>query len=203
LNGSNKDYFCTNKWVDVSNDNFGVTISPLESPLFEVGEMINEDNSAGSKIWKKDYENSSTIFSYAMNNYWHTNYKADQSGKTEFNFLISPHKKFRDIDAYQIGTEFQSPLIVIPVAANTAAEKSLFQLSSDAIMVSSITPKGKGIQIKLFNASNEKSKCRIIWDSIEPELVVKIFDGIKSQLNPEEEIEFLPFEVIQLIVNTK
>jgi hypothetical protein len=29
-----------------------------------------------------------------MNNYWHTNYKADQSGEVTFRFVITFHKGF-------------------------------------------------------------------------------------------------------------
>lgn len=32
-----------------------------------------------------------TFFSYVMNNYWHTNYKADQDGPVTFRYALRPH----------------------------------------------------------------------------------------------------------------
>ena len=34
------------------------------------------------------------VYAYLLNNYWHTNYKADQDGPLTFRFLVRPHGRF-------------------------------------------------------------------------------------------------------------
>lgn len=58
----------------VSNRDYGVTWSAGNAPLIEIGAITAE------QPWMKTIEPSSSFYSYVMNNYWHTNYKADQEG---------------------------------------------------------------------------------------------------------------------------
>ncbi|HTR98113.1 MAG TPA: hypothetical protein VML00_00105, partial [Bacteroidota bacterium] len=85
LPGSCRDFFCADRWVDVSNDNEGVLMAVPDAPLIETGTMTDERlNSAGVRSWRERAEAGSRIYSYVMNNYWHTNYKADQGGLAVF-----------------------------------------------------------------------------------------------------------------------
>jgi hypothetical protein len=53
LYGSNKDFFSVQRWIDISNSDFGVTISCPQGALWEIGEMVDERQLNGSsKIWK-------------------------------------------------------------------------------------------------------------------------------------------------------
>lgn len=109
--GANKDFFSVQRWIDVSNKQNGVTISSPQSALFEIGDMVNEElNSYGVKTWKKETQSSSTIFSYVMNNYWHTNYKIDQDGKVRFDYYLTFHDAFDPLKAKQFGYESTQPL---------------------------------------------------------------------------------------------
>lgn len=113
--GSNTDFYSVQRWIDVSGKNNGVTIVSPQAALYEVGSLINEDRSAnGYKIWRKDAPQSATIFAYVMNNYWHTNYKADQEGPVRFDFFLRLHASgFNQKEAYQYGYEKKQPLLVI------------------------------------------------------------------------------------------
>lgn len=109
--GANKDFFCIQRWIDISGNHNGVTLSCPQGALFEVEDMINEERiNNGYKKWKDSAQSSSVLFLYAMNNYWHTNYKADQEGKTRFDFYLSFHKAFDTVKARQFGYEMTQPL---------------------------------------------------------------------------------------------
>jgi hypothetical protein len=111
--GSNKDFYCVQRWLDVSGQHSGVTISSPQGSLFEVGKIINEERTNnGTKQWKTQSVSSSTVFLYALNNYWHTNYKADQGGNIRFDFTLKFHKKFNRLDAQRTGMEASQPLLV-------------------------------------------------------------------------------------------
>jgi hypothetical protein len=97
------------KWIDISNDKTGVTIACPAAALFELGEMIDEKRiNRDSKTWKEHSESSSTLFVYAMNNYWHTNYKADQEGKVRFDIILQFHQKFKLSEAQNLGNQATS-----------------------------------------------------------------------------------------------
>jgi hypothetical protein len=66
------------------NNSLKISINCEKINLYEVGNIINEDKINSVKVWKKTQTNTGTIFLYVLNNYWHTNYKAAQEGKFDF-----------------------------------------------------------------------------------------------------------------------
>jgi len=117
--GSNNDFFCAQRWIDVSNDSMGVTIVCPQGAIWEVGEMVDErkvnpgrgTNPELYKAWKTEAKSSSTIYLYALNNYWHTNFKADQEGPIVFDIYLKMHGPFKLEDARRFGLEMTRPLI--------------------------------------------------------------------------------------------
>jgi len=92
LPGSNKEFVCVEKELTLQSE--GVTAS-LRSPLFslyEVGDIIDENRTNEVKVWKNKNQNTSTLFLYLLNNYWHTNYKAYQDGEFDFEIELSFRK---------------------------------------------------------------------------------------------------------------
>lgn len=118
--GSNNDFFCAQRWIDVSNDSMGVTIVCPQGAIWEVGEMVDErklnpgkgTNPEYYKAWKTEAKSSSTIYLYALNNYWHTNFKADQEGPITFDLYLKMHGPFKLEDARRFGLEMTRPLIM-------------------------------------------------------------------------------------------
>lgn len=117
--GSNNDFFCAQRWIDVSNDSMGITIVCPQGALWEVGDMVDErkvvpgkgTNPEYYKAWKTEAKSSSTIYLYALNNYWHTNFKADQEGPITFDIYLKMHGPFKLEDARRFGLEMTRPLI--------------------------------------------------------------------------------------------
>jgi len=106
LAGACKNFFSVESWVDISSREYGVTWATPNAPLVEIGEITAE------QPWMKSIKTSSSIYSYVMNNYWHTNYKADQEGPVTFAYSIRPHAAFDAAEAAKFGTERRQPLIV-------------------------------------------------------------------------------------------
>ncbi|MBK7269441.1 MAG: hypothetical protein IPI07_07995 [Flavobacteriales bacterium] len=108
--GSNNDFFCAQRWIDVSNDSMGVTIVCPQGAIWEVGEMVDErkvnpgkgTNPEYYKAWKTEAKSSSTIYLYALNNYWHTNFKADQEGPITFDLYLKMHGPFKLEEARKV-----------------------------------------------------------------------------------------------------
>ena len=58
------------------------------------------------------YENiapSATLYSWVMNNHWHTNYRADQEGETTFRYYLHPHGAYDAVAAARFGLESTIP----------------------------------------------------------------------------------------------
>ena len=134
LAGACKNFFSVESWVDISNNNYGVTWASPNAPLIEIGDITAE------QPWMKSIASSSTIYSYVMNNYWHTNYKADQEGPVTFTYSILPHASFNAVDAARFGTERRQPLIVSVSGSPGQLHLPLMELSSTKIIVFSIKP---------------------------------------------------------------
>lgn len=110
--GANKDFFSVQRWLDVSGGGKGVTLSSPQGALFEIGDMVDEERiNNGYKKWKDRQASSSTLFLYALNNYWHTNYKADQEGVIRFDVYLSFHGAFEAGAANRFGYEMAQPLL--------------------------------------------------------------------------------------------
>ncbi len=103
---ANHDFFSVERWIDVSGPSAGVTLSCPQAALFEVGAPIDERPLRRErKIWLDRNASSPLLFLYAMNNYWHTNYKADQSGPVRFDIYLHFHGPFDAVQAERWGKE--------------------------------------------------------------------------------------------------
>jgi hypothetical protein len=154
LAGACKNFFSIQSWVDISNNDYGATWASANAPLIEVGAITAE------QPWMKSIQTSSLIYSYVMNNYWHTNYKADQEGPVTFTYSILPHAAFAVADAAKFGMERRQPLIAAVADASTPPPASLLQLSSTEVIVSSLkpTPDGKSFLVYLYNPTDKSQE---------------------------------------------
>ena len=73
---ANRNWIALQRWLDVSNDTHGVTWCALDAPLFEYGDRTANISLGwgGQGPWLTKLEPSSTVYSWAMNNHWHTNF---------------------------------------------------------------------------------------------------------------------------------
>ena len=160
LTGACKNFFSVQSWVDISNSNYGLTWASVNAPMIEIGAITAE------LPWMKSIQPSTSIYSYVMNNYWHTNYKADQQGPVTFTYSILPHAGFNPADAARFGRERRQPLISALADASTSPHQSLLPLSSANVLVSSIKPTadGKGWLAYLYNPSDKAQKVTVLWN---------------------------------------
>lgn len=90
LAGSNREFICTDGPVILNYPNFQWRITSKDLPLIEIGAPINEDQTMGAKVWNRNAQSIEQVYLYVFNNYWHTNYKAEQgNGSIEFEIEFS------------------------------------------------------------------------------------------------------------------
>jgi hypothetical protein len=203
LAGANKNYYTVQRWIDVSDDHMGVTLATIDAPFIEVGGMYAEAWMTNGK-WNAKASSSSLIYSWVMNNSWHTNYKAAQDGITSFRYALYPHAKFDYLQAYHFGVEESQPLITIYSDGKRGNDLSLLQLDKNSKIVSTIyrpSRDGKSFMLRLFNPTNKTSTTVIKLNKL---LEYKLFlsNGDEDEISEiKNRIELKPFEVMTIKIN--
>jgi len=197
LPGACKNYFTVQRWVDVSNDDFGVTWATREAPLVEVGRITVDAVKVG---WIKQLEPSTTLYSYVMNNYWETNYKADQEGPTTFRYAILPHAQYAPAAAQRFGIERSQPLIAAPVDPGAPVRAPQLRVGPDGVIVTAFKPSRDGAAwiVRLFNASGRSQKTSLEWADPAPGAV--FLSGLDEQGGERVSgpIDMAPWEIVTL-----
>ena len=144
-----------------------MTWATLDAPLVEVGAITA--NLIGSQTnpnaWLGKVEPSQTLYSWVMNNHWHTNYRAEQSGPTTFRYALLPHKQYDPIAAQRFGIECSQPLVVVPARGAAPAGRPFLELDTPDVIVASIKPSadGKAQIVRLFGAAGKPAKVNLRW----------------------------------------
>jgi hypothetical protein len=188
LVGACKNFFSVQSWVDISNSDYGVTWASPNAPLVEIGAITAE------QPWMKSIAHSSSIYSYVMNNYWHTNYKADQEGPVTFTYSILPHAAFNAVDAAKFGTERRQPLIVSLADASSPPRSSLLHLSSPNVLISSIKPiaDGQSWLVYLYNPTEKIQRFDFLWNGSSP-VSIRSSDAAGQIINRAHDFEIAAF----------
>jgi len=171
LAGACKNYFTVQRWVDVSNERIGITLATVDAPLIEVGAITNDPR--GGVGWIEKLEPTTTLYSYVMNNYWETNYKAYQEGPTVFRYSLYPHWEFNSARASKFGVECSQPLIAVPANEGSDVQGSAFRVEPADVMVTAFKPSkdGKARIVRLYNAGGQSRMAKIMWAKPVPRTV--------------------------------
>jgi alpha-mannosidase len=207
LCGANRNFFSVQRWVDVSNQDYGITWATIDAPLVEIGAMTAPVSGGEFYIdvvpqFMKSIRPSQTLYSYVMNNYWFTNYKADQEGPTVFRYSLRPHARYIQYEAQRFGIERCQPLIAVPVDAETNISKSLLSVEPASVIVTALKPSedGKSLVVRLFNTGGKLEQARLtlaepvrkhLWLSNFAEENISKTNGL---------IELAPYQIVALKV---
>ena len=171
--GACRDYFAADRWVDVSNAEGGVLTALPDAPLLETGTMTDErQNAQGTRSWRERAEAGSRIYSYVMNNYWHTNYKADQEGLAVFRYSLLPHGPFDGAAAVRFGAEIAQPLVPVMSPTFLTPGSSLLTVDPASVVATALTPAAHGGWIlHLYNAGSEPARTTVNWNGPPPNAI--------------------------------
>ncbi len=193
--GACKNYFTVQRWVDIANEKFGLTWATPDAPLIEIGKITNDARSVG---WIEKLESSTTLYSYVMNNYWETNYKAAQEGPTPFRYAIRPHEGFDGAQAAKFGAEISQPLIPVRDTDRPLAGPSLLRIEPSDVVATILKPSqdGKAWMLRLFNPTEKSHKVTLDWENPAPKKVFlsNFAEERCSLLN--ERIKMTPYEIV-------
>jgi hypothetical protein len=164
--GACRNWFTVARWADVSNDRAGVTWCTPDTPLMEIGGLTaNILGGAGNpSLWMDKTLSSQTLYSWALNNHWHTNYPADQEGLITQRYVLTPHGPFDAAAAYRAGVEAAEPLLVAPAAGPEQSPR--LAVEGDGVVATSVRPGtgGTGVTVRLYGAGGKDAAATVSWD---------------------------------------
>jgi hypothetical protein len=169
LPGSCKNWLPVGRWIDVSNESFGVTWATLDAPLVEVGGLTA--TMLGSQkvpaIWRQHIEPTRTFYSWVMNNHWGTNYLAYQSGPVTFRYALRPHESEDIAAASRFATGLSQALLVSPSVSHEFVSTSMLKVEPASALLTELKPSddGKAWIVRLFAASDEDVSAHLTWSS--------------------------------------
>ena len=104
LKGAGVEWFSVRHWISASATDWQLAIAPLDAPLVTLGDV-------NRGVWPEEFKPvSSTIFSYVFNNYWHTNYRAEQGGEMTFRYAMTSGTALSPGDLSLFGRSAMTPL---------------------------------------------------------------------------------------------
>ncbi|NMC37943.1 MAG: glycosyl hydrolase [Bacteroidales bacterium] len=187
LAAANRNWIAFQRWLDISNSERGVTFCSLDAPLFQNGTITANVLGAAtnSPRWIRKLEPSPIIYSWALNNHWHTNFPLSQEGIITFRYRILPHNYGYDpVKANRFGLEQSQPLIAVPVKQDAYPGQPFTIAGSDKVYVSVIKAgsNGEPSRIRLRSVSGKDETVNIIWKNHMPSSVYLSGQKICSEL---------------------
>jgi hypothetical protein len=102
--GAGHEWFSVQHWVSAQQNGVSATIMPLDASLVTLGDINRGD-------WPEHFgQRPGNIFSYVMNNYWFTNYRAGQGGHFRFRYVITSAPTTDAAQLSRMGWEEMTPL---------------------------------------------------------------------------------------------
>lgn len=205
---ANRNYITVQRWLDVSNDEVGLTWVTVDAPMVQYDPILftgyasaSTDAATAAKEWRKDLAPGSSFFSWIMNNHWETNYKAYQDEVCRFRYVLQPHKgRCQKAQAQSLGRQICQPLIAVNVRSEPQENPCApLQILSDDVAITSIKPSRdqKAFMVRLFNISGRSATPDIRW--IDPDRNVWISNPMEEELMlVEHPLVFAEQEVITL-----
>jgi alpha-mannosidase len=153
--GSCRDWYCHAHWVWLHEGNEGLLWSAPDTPLFTLNDLFRGQ-------WRRSIVPDGTLFAYAMNNYWHTNYAAAQGRAVTFRFRISLLAPGDAAEPVRRGWAACDPLYVSPSYTNErpgpliTKDRALFYADKNVMIVGAKSADdGEGAIVKLLDVSGQ------------------------------------------------
>ncbi len=191
-----RDWHTVQNWVEIANADFGVVWSPVEAPLVQFGGI-----NTGKWLEKMDLSRTS-VYSYAMNNYWMTNFKAAQGGR-----VGGPDR----VASSRFGWEVHCPLASAWVPAGNAGglerpEGSFFGVDIPNVIIQAVkrADDGTGIVLRLREIAGRAVRARVTSPFLGLGLKASLASLMEDEGDPLEvkddgfTLEIKPFEILTI-----
>jgi hypothetical protein len=166
LAGGCREWYSAGHWARVSGGSVTAAVIPVDAPLVTFGD-INRG------LWPEKFEaKSPAIFSYVLNNYWHTNFPRVQSGEFIFRYVITSGATLDPASLSRLGREAMTPLEVGFLGKNDkvglrgslpATAASFLGVDQQAVEIETFKPAedGAGYIVRLLETAGREPKVHL------------------------------------------
>jgi alpha-mannosidase len=195
LPGTTRDWQTVQHWVEAANLESAVVWSPVEAPLVQFGDI-----NTGKWLKKLELANSS-VFSYAINNYWMTNFKASQGGKLVFRYALTSRLGGSDpAAAARFGWEVHTALLALWLPEKGGGSlppttMSFLNIDQPNVIIQAVKPAEdrSGLIVRLREVAGKDVQVRITTSLVQTEnvklaLTNVVEDEEKSSIVPKDAI---------------
>ena len=152
LPGSSRHYVTTLDWLRMQDDEAGVTVATPDAPLWQIGGYT-----FGRFDGEKAAPYQATLNAWLTNNYWDTNFMADQAGELRFDFTLELHAaEDLAMSAQRIMQHVHKPEIQ-PFTATATGERDLaaqlldLELNGVRLVGAQVDAAGQTLSLSLLN----------------------------------------------------
>jgi hypothetical protein len=209
LAGGSREWYLPTTFASVYNSQMAATVVPLDAPLVAFGDIVRGE-------WPAEFKpNSSTIFSWLMNNYWGTNFPAWQGGDFTFRYAITSNAQFNPPSLTRFGLEALTPLERDDVPGTQAfsslpnQEASLLEVDNPGVTL--LTWKraedGDGTILRLQDTAGEQANIliRSAFLKFEQAWLCNLLEDNQNETAIQGEdlrVSIKPFQVLTLRLHT-
>ncbi len=113
--GAGHEWFSVQHWIALQQNGLSAAVLPLDAALATLGDINRGD-------WPEQFgDRPGNVFSYIMNNYWDTNYRAGQGGHFRFHYIVTSDSATRASALSRLGWEEITPLEIDTVTTQDKA----------------------------------------------------------------------------------
>ena len=181
LPGANRNYYCVQRWVDVSNADYGVTWITRDAPMLKfhpfkiIGRgrgclpaasmMYDKTPNGVPEFWDREIEPASFFYSWVMTNHWETNYRAYQEGPHRFAYTLLPHGQYDQAAAQRGARNTTQPLLAFASDPTRPILKPALHVEGDGVLVTSLKPSrdGEALMVRVVAASGRPERFALKW----------------------------------------
>lgn len=211
LKGGSLEWFTVQHWVRVTGPEFSVGLVPVNAPLVTLGD-INRGT------WPQTFHpKSATVYSYVMNNYWHTNYFRVQGGNLTFRYVLTSGQDLSPLSLARLGRVSMTPMELRQVISNdknddrmrplSPAPQSFLTVSSPDVVVEDwkAAEDGNGAIIRLLEVGGQDANATLTFPLFRLKRAwrTNAVEENQSQLNTEGnsvEVPVKPHQIVTLRV---
>ena len=192
--GSVNDWYTVQNFASARNKDFQVVMGSQEIPLMQFGAINTGRYQAGA------VPQSTNMYSWPMNNYWVTNFNADQMGELQWSYFITSNKDNSTDYATKFAWENRIPFLTRILPASPKPDKllspaSIFKIVPDNLLLVNMkpVPGEKAVLLQLREIGGKPTKFEVKSDKVKFTKIT-VCDVVGMPLPKKTSPEFAPWE---------
>lgn len=192
--GSSNDWYTVQNFAAARNKKGQVVIGSQEIPLMQFGAINTGRYQVGA------VPQTTNMYSWPMNNYWVTNFNADQMGEIQWSYFISSNTDVSNLYATRFAWENRIPFLtrVLPAGyeeKKTLQSASLFRILPENLLLVNMTPvEGeRAVMLQLREVNGRPAEFKVESEKIKISRITEC-DVVGTPLKRKNPTLFAPWE---------